>query len=160
MLTSQSLLDLDKDKNNKRYACIVSYSRTPIGSYYGGLSNFSAHDLDQIVIKTIEAAGQQNPVKLVLLNARLPLSVIITTINKVCSSGMKSIELSVQKIEDIKYELTIYGYMECMTNAPFILNIPRQLIREAQFTPKSSPETTSNTITTKLAQKILDQIQM
>ncbi|KAA6369758.1 MAG: hypothetical protein EZS28_034715 [Streblomastix strix] len=83
-----------------------------------------------------------------------------TTINKFCSTGMKSIELSGQEIEDIKYELTIYGKMECMTNAPFKLNISGQLIREAQSTSKSSPETICNHITTKLAKETLDQIQM
>ncbi|KAA6385662.1 MAG: hypothetical protein EZS28_018811 [Streblomastix strix] len=51
MLTSQSFLDPDKDQNNKRQACIVSYSRTPIESYCIGLSNFSALDLNQIIIK-------------------------------------------------------------------------------------------------------------
>ncbi|KAA6386084.1 MAG: hypothetical protein EZS28_018388 [Streblomastix strix] len=46
MLTLQSLLDPDKERNNKRLACIISYSRTPIGGYCIGLSNFSVHKFD------------------------------------------------------------------------------------------------------------------
>ncbi|KAA6371707.1 MAG: hypothetical protein EZS28_032766 [Streblomastix strix] len=82
MLTSQSLLDPDKEQYNKRYVCFVSYSRTLIRSYCIGLSNFSAHDLDSIVIKMIEAAGQQNPIKLVVFNAVLPLNVITNKDNQ------------------------------------------------------------------------------
>ncbi|KAA6375149.1 MAG: hypothetical protein EZS28_029324 [Streblomastix strix] len=51
MLTSQSLLDPDKEQYNKRQACFVSYSRTPIEGYCIELSSFSANDLDSIVIK-------------------------------------------------------------------------------------------------------------
>ncbi|KAA6379762.1 MAG: hypothetical protein EZS28_024712 [Streblomastix strix] len=50
--------------------------------------------------------------------------------------------------------------MGCMTNAPFILNVPHRLIREAQSTSKSLPETTSNPITTKFPKDILNQIQI
>ncbi|KAA6402443.1 MAG: Acetyl-CoA acetyltransferase [Streblomastix strix] len=140
---------------SQRQACIVSYIRTPIGAYCSGLSSYNAHDLGSIVIKetvdkskidankfqcayfgqAIQASGQPNPTKQAVMNAGLPGSVVTTTINKVCSSGMKAIQLAAQEIQLEKYDYTVCGGMESMTNAPFILNIPHSLLCDSLYDP-------------------------
>ena len=90
-------------------AYIVAYNRTPFGSYGGGLASFSAIQLGTIAVKAalenyhipsqsvdevifgcvLQANLGQAPARQVALNAGLPLSTPCTTINKVCSSGMK-----------------------------------------------------------------------
>ncbi|KAA6394497.1 MAG: hypothetical protein EZS28_009980 [Streblomastix strix] len=153
--TDRALVDKCQHRNLNQ---ILTKNKTLITKH--GLFYVDEHQSDLIAVDSIEASGQSNATKQAVLNAGLPLSVITITINKMCSSGMKAIELSLQEIEVAKYELTICGQMECVMNVPFILNMPRRSISEAYSTSKSSPQTTSNRITTKLAQEILNQIQI
>jgi len=97
---------------------IVSMARTPIGSFLGKLSGFSAVELGSKVIKAaVERAGidagkveevfmgnvlqantGQAPARQAALAAGLPDSVPCTTVNKVCASGMKAIMFATQAI--------------------------------------------------------------
>jgi acetyl-CoA C-acetyltransferase len=97
---------------------IVAAKRTPIGAYLGSLSKFSATDLggfaikgclesinldpkmvDEVIMGNVVSAGLgQAPARQAALKAGLPVSVTCTTINKVCSSGMKSIMYGAQSI--------------------------------------------------------------
>ncbi len=118
---------------------IVSAVRTPIGSFGGCLSSFSATDLGSIAIKAaldkakisadlvdevmmgsvIQAGLGQAPARQAAMGAGLPSKVICTTINKVCASGMKSVALAAQNIMLGTADVIIAGGMESMSNVPF-----------------------------------------
>lgn len=120
---------------------IVSALRTPIGSFRGTLSQFSAPQLATHTIKAIiadtklqpdqvdevilgnvcQAAVGQAPTRQAVLNAGLPLSVVTSTINKVCASGMKAIMIAAQSLALGHTNIMIAGGMESMSNVPFYL---------------------------------------
>ena len=122
-----------------RTVYIVSAVRTPIGSFGGSLKDFSASQLGGIVIKAaVERAGiQPADVQEVLMGAvlqanigqaparqaskfaGLPDSVIATTVNKVCASGMKAIAQAAQSILLGDADIIVAGGMESMSNVPF-----------------------------------------
>ena len=118
---------------------IVSAVRTPMGSFGGSLKHFSAPELGAIAIKAaVERAGilptdvqevlmgcvlqsnlGQAPARQASKFAGLPDSVICTTINKVCASGMKAIAQGAQSILLGDAEVVVVGGMESMSNVPF-----------------------------------------
>lgn len=118
---------------------IVAAVRTPIGSFGGSLKSLSATQLGAIAIKgamekinldpsivdevlmgsVIQAGLGQAPARQASKLAGLPDSVICTTINKVCASGMKSIALAAQNIILGEADIIIAGGMESMSNVPF-----------------------------------------
>ncbi|MCD6567026.1 MAG: acetyl-CoA C-acyltransferase [Bacteroidales bacterium] len=123
----------------KKEVYIVSAARTPVGSFGGSLSSLSATSLGAIVIeKSVERAGIENcnvnevfmgnvlpanlgqaPARHAALLAGLPECVPCTTVNKVCSSGMKAIMLGVQSILTGDNDIVVAGGMESMSNVPF-----------------------------------------
>jgi len=124
---------------NNRTVYIVSAVRTPTGSFGGSLKDFSATQLGAIAIKAaVERAGiQPGDVQEVLMGsviqanlgqaparqaskfAGLPDSVICTTVNKVCASGMKAIMQGAQSILLGDADIIVAGGMESMSNVPF-----------------------------------------
>jgi acetyl-CoA C-acetyltransferase len=124
---------------NNRTVYIVSAVRTPIGSFGGSLKDFSATQLGAFAIKAaVERAGiQASDVQEVLMGcvmqantgqaparqaakfAGLPDSVICTTVNKVCASGMKAIAQAAQSILLGDADIIVAGGMESMSNVPF-----------------------------------------
>jgi acetyl-CoA C-acetyltransferase len=122
---------------------IVSAKRTPIGSFLGALSSVSAVDLGATAIAAaLEAAsiqgsavdevfmGQvlqtgcgQAPARQAALKAGIPHSVPCTTVNKVCASGMKSIQLAAQSIALGQIEVAVAGGMENMSLSPHFSNL-------------------------------------
>lgn len=126
---------------NNRTVYIVSAKRTPIGSFGGSLKDFSATQLGAIAIKAaVEAAGiqpgqveevvmgcvmqanlGQAPARQAAKFAGLPDSVIATTVNKVCSSGMKAIMQGAQSILLGDADIVVAGGMESMSNVPFYI---------------------------------------
>lgn len=124
-----------------KHAYIISAVRTPMGSFGGMLSGFSATDLGSFAISgALTAAGVepamveevfmgnvvsanlgQAPAKQASLGAGIPNSVPCTTINKVCSSGMKSIMFAAQAIQLGQADILIAGGMESMSNIPYYL---------------------------------------
>ncbi len=125
----------------KKEVYIVSATRTPVGSFGGALSSVSATSLGAIVIKnSVERAGisscdvnevfmgnvlsadlGQAPARQAALLAGLPECIPCTTVNKVCSSGMKAIMLGVQSILTGDNDIVVAGGMESMSNVPFYL---------------------------------------
>jgi acetyl-CoA C-acetyltransferase len=123
----------------KKEICIVSSSRTPIGSFGGALKSFTATQLggkaiegaikkirlnpsevDEVIMGVVLQAGLgQAPARQAAIYAGLPSSVVTNTVNKVCASGMKAIALGVQSIEMGDAEVVIAGGMESMSNVPF-----------------------------------------
>ncbi|XP_042945601.1 acetyl-CoA acetyltransferase, cytosolic 1 isoform X2 [Carya illinoinensis] len=126
------------DSIKPRDACIVGVARTPMGGLLGTLSSLSATKLGSIAIEcalkranvdpsTVEevffgnvlsANLGQAPARQAALGAGIPNSVICTTINKVCSSGMKATMLAAQSIQFGLNNVVVAGGMESMSNAP------------------------------------------
>lgn len=118
---------------------IVAAVRTPLGSFGGSLSTLSATALGSAAIKgALEKAGVpasaiqevfmgnvcsanlgQAPARQAALGAGIGISVPCTTVNKVCSSGMKSIMFAAQSIQLGLNDLTVAGGMESMSNIPY-----------------------------------------
>jgi len=127
---------------NKKEVYIISAVRTPIGSFGGGLKDFTAPKLGAIAIKAaLEKAGlQPNQVQDVLMGcviqanlgqaparqaakfAGLPNEVNCTTVNKVCASGMKAIAQAAQSIALGDADIVVAGGMESMSNVPFYVD--------------------------------------
>ncbi|KAK6037187.1 thiolase protein, partial [Cooperia oncophora] len=63
----------------------------------------------------------QAPARQAALGAGLKVSTIVTTVNKVCSSGLKSIMLAAQQIQTGQQNIVIGGGMESMSQVPFYL---------------------------------------
>lgn len=118
---------------------IVSAVRTPIGSFGGSLKDFSATQLGAVAIKgaiakagidgslvnevlmgcVIQANVGQAPARQAAKFAGLPDSVIATTVNKVCASGMKAIAQGAQAILLGDADIVVAGGMESMSNVPY-----------------------------------------
>lgn len=121
---------------------IVSAVRTPIGSFGGKLSSVPATKLGATAIKAaISKAGinpelvdevfmgnvlqanlGQAPARQSAIFAGLSEETPCTTINKVCSSGMKSIMIGAQTIMCGDNEVVVVGGMENMSSVPHYLN--------------------------------------
>jgi acetyl-CoA C-acetyltransferase len=117
---------------------IVSVARTPIGSFMGSLSSIPATKLGAIAIKgaldkinlkpamveevymgnVVSAGLGQAPARQAAIFAGIPDTVPCTTVNKVCSSGMKSIMLAAQTIALGDAAIVVAGGMENMSAIP------------------------------------------
>jgi len=120
---------------------IVSAVRTPIASFGGAFSGFSAAKLGAVVIKEVidrvsvkpeevsevlmgmvlQGGAGQAPARQAAIYAGLPNSVPCTTVHKVCGSGLKSIMLGAQQIMLGEADIVVAGGMESMSNAPYYL---------------------------------------
>ncbi|MBA0869020.1 hypothetical protein Goshw_022220, partial [Gossypium schwendimanii] len=109
-----------------------------MGGFLGSLSSSSATHLGSLAIKAalqranldpslvqevffgnvLSANLGQAPARQAALGAGIPNSVICTTVNKVCSSGMKAVMLASQTIELGINDVVVAGGMESMSNAP------------------------------------------
>ena len=119
------------------YVC--SAVRTPIGSFGGMFSSLTAPQLGAAAIKgALEKAGVspdqvdevlmgnvvsanlgQAPARQAALGAGLPNTVPCTTVNKVCSSGMKTVMMGAQSIMLGHADIVVAGGMESMSNIPY-----------------------------------------
>jgi acetyl-CoA C-acetyltransferase len=120
---------------------IISAVRTPIGSFGGVLSSVSAPKLGAIAIKNaVSKAGIDNnsveevlfgnvcqanvgqaPARQAVIFSGLSNKTNVTTVNKVCASGMKSIIFGSQSIELGQNDIVVAGGMESMSQIPFYL---------------------------------------
>lgn len=123
-----------------REVVIASAVRTAIGKFGGSLLPLSAPELGAIVIKealkranvpgekvdevifgnVIQAGLGQNPARQASIKAGLPIEVPAFTVNKVCGSGLKCVELAAQSILAGDNDIVVAGGMESMSNAPFV----------------------------------------
>ncbi|KAF1786629.1 Thiolase, C-terminal [Phytophthora cactorum] len=122
-----------------REVCIVGVARTPCGSLQGKLSALKASDLAGVAIKgnyragvkpndveelilghVISAGAGQAPAKQAAVSAGLPQSVVCSTVNKVCASGMKAMILGAQSIMLGLRDVVVVGGMESMSQAPHL----------------------------------------
>ncbi|MFN8288131.1 MAG: acetyl-CoA C-acyltransferase [Chitinophagales bacterium] len=120
---------------------IVSMARTPIGSLSGSLTPLTAVNLGaQAIKKAIERAGitgndveevimgnviqantGQAPARQAAIAAGVHVNATVTTVNKVCASGMKAIIYGAQSILLGDKHVVVCGGMESMTNAPYMM---------------------------------------
>ena len=123
-----------------REVVIASAVRTAIGKFGGSLLPLSAPELGAIVIKealkranvpgekvdevifgnVLQAGLGQNPARQASIKAGLPIEVHAFTVNKVCGSGLKCVELAAQSILAGDNDIVVAGGMESMSNAPFV----------------------------------------
>ena len=124
---------------------IVGAARTPIGSYGGCLSTVPATELGATAIKgaliqaslpssCVEACYMGNvcsaglgqaPARQAAISAGLPSTCVCTTVNKVCSSGLKAITLAAQDLLLGQAKVVIAGGMENMSQIPYYINKAR-----------------------------------
>ncbi|CAD5378436.1 Acetyl-CoA acetyltransferase [Pseudomonas sp. OF001] len=128
---------------------IVAATRTAIGSFQGALSSIPApelgaavirqvlelsgvqpQDIDEVILGQVLTAGSgQNPARQAAIKAGLPHEVPALTLNKVCGSGLKAVQLAVQAIRCGDAELIIAGGQENMSLSPYVLPKARTGLR-------------------------------
>jgi acetyl-CoA C-acetyltransferase len=124
---------------------IVSAVRTPFGRLGGGLVDYEATQLGAIAIRAaldkiglepgeveyvimgqvLQAGAGQAPARQAAVGAGIPIEVGADTINKVCASSIRAVEIADQMIRAGDHEVIVTGGMESMSNAPYILKKAR-----------------------------------
>ncbi|WP_235512329.1 MULTISPECIES: acetyl-CoA C-acyltransferase [unclassified Sphingomonas] len=119
---------------------ILSYARTPMGSFQGCLTGARATELgaaavgaavaraglsgeavERIYMGCVLPAGLgQAPARQAALGAGLPQHVEATTVNKMCGSGMQAVMMAADTIAAGSADIIVAGGMESMTNAPYL----------------------------------------
>jgi len=125
---------------------IVSAVRTPFGKLNGGLAAHAATELGAIAIRAaleriglegsevdyvimgqvLQAGAGQAPARQAAVGAGIPIDVPSDTINKVCASSIRAVEIADSMIRAGDVEVVVTGGMESMTNAPYALPKARQ----------------------------------
>lgn len=120
---------------------IVAAARTPMGSFMGSLSTIPAPELGATAIRgalekggikpewieevfmgnVLQANVGQAPARQAAIKAGLSNEIPCTTVNKVCSSGMKAIMIAAQAIKAGDRDVVVAGGMESMSQAPHYL---------------------------------------
>jgi len=128
-----------------REVVLAGACRTPIGKFQGTLSSVSAAELGAIVIKeavaragvkpelveevlmgcVIQAGLGQNVARQAMIKAGLPIEAPAMTINNVCGSGLKCVNLAAGIIAAGEADIIVAGGTENMTAAPYVLNQAR-----------------------------------
>lgn len=124
-----------------REVVIVSAQRTPIGSFGGAFMNISAVELgktalqgalkkigldpsqvDEVIIGNVLQAGLgQNVARQVSIHSGIPMEVPSLTINKVCGSGLKAVQLAYQSIALGEAEVVVAGGTENMSQSAYVI---------------------------------------
>jgi acetyl-CoA C-acetyltransferase len=124
---------------------IVSAVRTPFGKLGGGLAGHQATELGAIAIReallraglepdeveyvimgqVLQAGAGQAPARQAAIGAGIPKEVGADTINKVCASSIRAVEIADSMIRAGDRQVIVTGGMESMSNAPYILKNAR-----------------------------------
>jgi acetyl-CoA C-acetyltransferase len=124
---------------------IVSAVRTPFGRLGGGLKDYEATELGAHAIKAgleriglepneveyvimgqvLQGGAGQAPARQAAIGAGLPIEVPADTINKVCASSIRAIEIADSMVRAGDVEIVVTGGMESMSNAPYALKKAR-----------------------------------
>src|SRR6187401_2455341 len=122
-------------------AVIVSAVRTPFGRLGGGLSAHAATELGAIAIRAgldragiepaevgyvvmgqvLQAGAGQAPARQAAIGAGIPKEVPADTINKVCASSIRAVEIAELMIAAGRHDVVVTGGMESMSRAPYLL---------------------------------------
>jgi len=115
--------------------------RTPIGKFAGALSTLTAVQMGTHAVRAVlsqsgldparvselffgharQAGCGPNPARQVAIGAGLPQSVIATTVNMACASGLRAITLGASAILNGDSEIVVAGGMESMSNVPHMI---------------------------------------
>ena len=126
---------------NVSRSVIISAVRTPFGKLGGGLAAHPATALGSIVIRealgraglepgeveyvimgqVLQAGAGQAPARQAAVGAGIPKEVPADTVNKVCASSIRALEIADLMIRAGGHELVVTGGMESMSNAPYLL---------------------------------------
>ncbi len=124
---------------------IVSAVRTPFGKLGGGLAGYQATELGALVIRAgldragienaeveyvimgqvLQAGAGQAPARQAAIGAGLPKETPADTINKVCASSIRAVEIADSIVRAGDAEVIVTGGMESMSNAPYLLKKAR-----------------------------------
>ena len=124
---------------------IVSAVRTPFGKLGGALAKYEATELGAHAIRAgleraglepgeveyvimgqvLQAGAGQAPARQAAIGAGIPKEVGSDTINKVCASSIRAVEIADQMIRAGDHEVVVTGGMESMSNAPYLLKKAR-----------------------------------
>jgi acetyl-CoA C-acetyltransferase len=124
---------------------IVSAVRTPFGRLGGSLAGRQATELGAIAIRAgldriglesgdvqyavmgqvLQGGAGQAPARQAAVGAGLPIEVPSDTINKVCASSLRAVEIADLMIRAGEHEVVVAGGMESMSNAPYLLRQAR-----------------------------------
>jgi acetyl-CoA C-acetyltransferase len=124
---------------------IVSAVRTPFGKLGGALKNHQATELGAVAVRAaLDRAGVPNdeveyvimgqvlqggagqaPARQAAVGAGLPKEVPADTINKVCASSIRAVEIADLMVRSGDHSAIVAGGMESMSNAPYILKQAR-----------------------------------
>jgi acetyl-CoA C-acetyltransferase len=124
---------------------IVSAVRTPFGKLGGGLAGYAATELGAIAIRAaldrvdvrdgeveyvtmgqvLQGGAGQAPARQAAVGAGLPIEVPSDTVNKVCASSIRAVEIADTMIRAGDHSVIVAGGMESMSNAPYALKKAR-----------------------------------
>jgi acetyl-CoA C-acetyltransferase len=124
---------------------IVSAVRTPFGKLGGSLADKEATELGALAIRAaleraglepneveyvimgqvLQAGAGQAPARQAAIGAGIPIEIGADTINKVCASSIRAVEIADQMIRAGDHEVIVTGGMESMSNAPYLLKKAR-----------------------------------
>src|SRR3990170_1923649 len=124
---------------------IVSAVRTPFGKLGGGLAGYRATELGSLAIKAaleriglepgepeyvlmgqvLQAGAGQAPARQAAIGAGLPKETPADTINKVCASSIRAVQIADAMIRAGEHDVIVTGGMESMSNAPYLLRKAR-----------------------------------
>src|SRR3954447_19646640 len=124
---------------------IVAAVRTPFGRLGGGLAKYQAtqlgahairaalgriglepHEPEYVIMgQVLQAGAGQAPARQAAVGAGLPIETPADTINKVCASSIRAIEIADAMIRAGEHECIVTGGMESMSNAPYLLKKAR-----------------------------------
>ena len=124
---------------------IVAAVRTPFGKLGGGLAGYQATELGSLAIKSalerigleanepeytimgqvLQAGAGQAPARQAAIGAGLPKETPADTINKVCASSIRAVQIADAMIRAGELDVVVTGGMESMSNAPYLLTKAR-----------------------------------
>jgi acetyl-CoA C-acetyltransferase len=124
---------------------IVSAVRTPFGKLGGGLADKEATELGAIAIRAaldrvdvkddeveyaimgqvLQGGAGQAPARQAAIGAGLPIDVPADTVNKVCASSIRAVQIADLMIRSGDHSVVVAGGMESMSNAPYVLKKAR-----------------------------------
>src|SRR5437588_11659679 len=122
-------------------AVIVSAVRTPFGRLGGGLKDYEATELGALAIRAaldrvglgndeidyvimgqvLQGGAGQAPARQAAVRAGLPIETPSDTINKVCASSIRAVEIADSMIRAGDVDVGVTGGLEAMTNTPYAL---------------------------------------
>lgn len=129
--------------SDKQTIVIASAARTPVGSFNGSLAGVPAHELGAVAIKAaLKRAGiepgdvdevimgqvlsancGQNPARQASIAAGIPVDSPAWGINQLCGSGLRTVALGMQQIQDGSARIVVAGGMESMSQAPHVAHL-------------------------------------